>query len=111
MCIRDRGLEVAFVPHVAQWFQGISHTISIPIKKNSLSSEQIKALYTEFYANEKLVHVADDIPLVKDVSGTHGVVVGGFKVNDAKDRVVVCATIDNLLKGAATQCLQNIPWP
>ncbi|CAH01407.1 bifunctional acetylglutamate kinase/N-acetyl-gamma-glutamyl-phosphate reductase [Kluyveromyces lactis] len=102
------GLEVAFVPHVAQWFQGISHTISIPIKKNSLSSEQIKALYTEFYANEKLVHVADDIPLVKDVSGTHGVVVGGFKVNDAKDRVVVCATIDNLLKGAATQCLQNI---
>ena len=105
------GLEVAFVPHVAQWFQGISHTISIPIKKNSLSSEQIKALYTEFYANEKLVHVADDIPLVKDVSGTHGVVVGGFKVNDAKDRVVVCATIDNLLKGAATQCLQNIPWP
>ncbi|QEU59987.1 Arg5,6 [Kluyveromyces lactis] len=102
------GLEVAFVPHVAQWFQGISHTISIPIQKNSLSSEQIKALYTEFYANEKLVHVADDIPLVKDVSGTHGVVVGGFKVNDAKDRVVVCATIDNLLKGAATQCLQNI---
>ncbi|KAL2711105.1 Acetylglutamate kinase [Kluyveromyces marxianus] len=102
------GLEVAFIPHVAQWFQGISHTISIPIKKNSLTSEQIKTLYQEFYANEKLVHVADDIPLVKDVSGTHGVVVGGFKVNDAGDRVVVCATIDNLLKGAATQCLQNI---
>ncbi|CDO93083.1 unnamed protein product [Kluyveromyces dobzhanskii CBS 2104] len=102
------GLDVAFVPHVAQWFQGISHTISIPIKKGSLSSDQVKTLYTDFYANEKLVHVAGDIPLVKDVSGTHGVVVGGFKVNDAGDRVVVCATIDNLLKGAATQCLQNI---
>lgn len=102
------GLEVAFVPHVAQWFQGISHTISIPIKKDSLTSEQIKHIYKEFYQNEKLVRVLDDIPLVKDISGTHGVVVGGFKVNDAKDRVVVCATIDNLLKGAATQCLQNI---
>lgn len=102
------GLEVAFVPHVAQWFQGISHTISIPIKKNSLTSEQIRNMYRTFYENERLVHIADDIPLVKDISGTHGVVVGGFKVNDAQDRVVICATIDNLLKGAATQCLQNI---
>lgn len=102
------GLEVAFTPHVAQWFQGISHTISIPIKKGSLTSEQIRKLYKEFYNNELLVHIDEDIPLVKNISGTHGVAVGGFKVNDAQDRVVVCATIDNLLKGAATQCLQNI---
>lgn len=102
------GLEVAFTPHVAQWFQGISHTISIPIKKGSLTSEQIRKLYKEFYNNELLVHIDEDIPLVKNISGTHGIAVGGFKVNDAQDRVVVCATIDNLLKGAATQCLQNI---
>ncbi|SCU85975.1 LADA_0D11276g1_1 [Lachancea dasiensis] len=102
------GRDVAFVPHVAQWFQGISHTISIPIKKGVLTSEDIKALYEKFYANERLVNIADDIPLVKNISGTHGVLVGGFKVNDNQDRVVVCATIDNLLKGAATQCLQNI---
>ncbi|SCV99891.1 LAFE_0B04786g1_1 [Lachancea fermentati] len=102
------GLEVAFVPHVAQWFQGISHTISIPIKKGSLTSKEVRSLYEKFYQGEKLVHIAEDIPLVKNISGTHGVLVGGFKVNDAQDRVVVCATIDNLLKGAATQCLQNI---
>ncbi|SCU82588.1 LANO_0B06832g1_1 [Lachancea nothofagi CBS 11611] len=102
------GREVAFIPHVAQWFQGISHTISIPIKSGSLSSQEIKKMYEKFYANERLVNVADDVPLVKNISGTHGVLIGGFKVNDAKDRVVVCAAIDNLLKGAATQCLQNI---
>lgn len=102
------GHEVAFIPHVGQWFQGISLTVSIPIKKGSLSSDDIYAIYKKFYSGEELVHIADDIPLVKDISGTHGVVIGGFKVNDAQDRVVICATIDNLLKGAATQCLQNI---
>lgn len=102
------GHEVAFVPHVGQWFQGISLTVSVPIKQGSLTSEDVSALYKKFYKGERLIHIADDIPLVKDISGTHGVVVGGFKVNESKDRVVLCATIDNLLKGAATQCLQNI---
>lgn len=102
------GREIAFIPHVGQWFQGISLTVSIPIKKGSLTAEQIKDIYKTFYEGEELVHISEDVPLVKDISGTHGVVIGGFKVNDAQDRVVVCATIDNLLKGAATQCLQNI---
>lgn len=102
------GHQVAFMPHVGQWFQGISLTVSIPIKKGSLTSEQVEQLYKNFYAGEKLVKVQKDIPLVKDISGTHGVVIGGFKVNDAGDRVVVCATIDNLLKGAATQAVQNM---
>lgn len=102
------GHKVAFIPHVGQWFQGISLTVSVPIKKGSLSLDEIRQLYRDFYKNEKLVHVIDDIPLVKDIEGTHGVVIGGFKLNNAQDRVVVCATIDNLLKGAATQCLQNI---
>ncbi|SCU92407.1 LAMI_0E10242g1_1 [Lachancea mirantina] len=100
--------EVAFIPHVAQWFQGISLTVSIPIKQDSLTVEQVQQLYEDFYAGEELVHVTEAVPLVKDVAGTHGVLIGGFKVNDAKNRVVVCAVIDNLLKGAATQCLQNI---
>ncbi|GAV53067.1 hypothetical protein ZYGR_0AI03490 [Zygosaccharomyces rouxii] len=100
--------EVAFVPHVAQWFQGISLSVSVPIKKGSLTSESALELYQNFYKGEKLVHVQKEIPLVRDISGTHGVSIGGFKVNDQGDRVVVCGTIDNLLKGAATQCLQNM---
>lgn len=103
------GHEVAFIPHVGQWFQGISLTISIPIKKGSLTSfDQIKKIYDDFYKGETLVKIIDDIPLVKDIKETHGVVIGGFKLNDAGDRVVVCATIDNLLKGAATQAIQNM---
>lgn len=102
------GLQVAFTPHVAQWFQGISHTINIPIKKGSLTSREIRNIYQDRYQGEKLITISGEAPLVKDISGKHGVVVGGFAVNSNEDRVVIVATIDNLLKGAATQCLQNI---
>ncbi|TVY20879.1 Mitochondrial protein arg-6 [Lachnellula arida] len=101
------GVEVAFVPHVAVWFQGIHHTISIPLKQ-SMTSRDIRQLYQERYAGEKLIKVSGEPPSVKAISGKHGVEVGGFGVHSSGKRVVVCATIDNLLKGAATQCLQNM---
>ncbi|KAI9805023.1 MAG: Protein arg-6, mitochondrial [Piccolia ochrophora] len=101
------GLEVAFVPHVAVWFQGIHHTISVPLK-SEMTSRDVRALFQDRYAGEKLVKVIGEPPLVKAISGKHGVEIGGFGVHSSGTRVVVCATIDNLLKGAATQCLQNM---
>lgn len=102
------GLQVGFVPHVAQWFQGISHTISIPIKQGSITSRDIRNIYQDRYQGEQLITISGEAPLVKDITGKHGVVIGGFALNSREDRVVIVATIDNLLKGAATQCLQNI---
>lgn len=104
---RQLGTQIAFTPHVAQWFQGITHTISIPLK-TKLTSREIRNLYQDRYAGEKLIHVTGESPLVRDISGKHGVIIGGFGVSSRQDRVVIVATIDNLLKGAATQCLQNI---
>ncbi|PQE32878.1 acetylglutamate kinase protein [Rutstroemia sp. NJR-2017a WRK4] len=101
------GTSVAFIPHVAVWFQGIHHTISIPLKEK-MTSRDIRQLYQERYAGERLVKVIGEPPLVKAISGKHGVEIGGFAVHSSGKRVVVCATIDNLLKGAATQCLQNM---
>jgi N-acetyl-gamma-glutamyl-phosphate reductase/acetylglutamate kinase len=104
---RQLGRNIAFTPHVAQWFQGITHTINIPLKEK-LTSRDIRNLYQDRYAGEKLITVTGEAPLVRDISLKHGVVIGGFGVNKAQDRVVIIVTIDNLLKGAATQCLQNI---
>ncbi|KAL6928382.1 Protein arg5,6, mitochondrial [Hanseniaspora valbyensis] len=107
------GQQVAFIPHVGQWFQGISLTVSIPLKNkenNQYTSESIAQIYKDFYKNEpliKVLNVGQEVT-VKNIGGYHGVVIGGFKVNTAGDRVVVTTMIDNLLKGAATQCLQNI---
>lgn len=102
------GLQVGFMPHVAQWFQGISHTISIPIKQGSITSRDIRNIYQERYQGEQLITISGEAPLVRDIAGKHGVVIGGFALNSQENRLVVVATIDNLLKGAATQCLQNI---
>ncbi|KAI1335302.1 Aspartate/glutamate/uridylate kinase [Xylariaceae sp. FL0016] len=104
---RQLGVDVAFVPHVAVWFQGISHTITIPLNK-TMTSRDIRQIYQDRYAGEKLVKVIGEAPLVKAISGKHGVEIGGFAVHSSGKRVVICATIDNLLKGAATQCLQNM---
>lgn len=72
-----------------------------------MTSRDIRNIFQERYAGEKLVKVVGEAPLVKDIAGRHGVEVGGFGVHSSGKRVVVCATIDNLLKGAATQCLRK----
>lgn len=74
-----------------------------------MTSRDIRNLYQDRYAGEKLVKITGEAPLVKDIAGRHGVEIGGFAVHSSGKRVVVCATIDNLLKGAATQCLRKIP--
>lgn len=73
-----------------------------------MSSRDIRALYQDRYAGEKLIKITGESPLVKNIAGKHGIEVGGFGVHSSGRRVVVNVTIDNLLKGAATQCLQNI---
>ncbi|SNX82317.1 probable ARG6 - n-acetyl-gamma-glutamyl-phosphate reductase [Melanopsichium pennsylvanicum] len=100
-------VKVAFIPHVAPWFQGIIGTLSAPLKKK-MTSKQIKDLYQDFFRDEKLVKVQDKVPEIKDIQFQHGLKIGGFQVHSDGNRVVVVGVIDNLLKGAATQCLQNL---
>ncbi|KAH6686159.1 putative acetylglutamate kinase [Plectosphaerella plurivora] len=97
----------AFIPHVASWFRGIQLTINVPLAKE-MTSRDIRHIYQERYAGEKLVKVIGEAPYVKSIQNKHGVEIGGFAVDETGKRVVICVTIDNLLKGAATQCLQNI---
>lgn len=99
--------NVAFIPHVGSWFQGISLTISVPLNGKQ-SIESINQIFKETYQNEKLIKVIDEIPEVKDIAGKHHIEIGGFTLSPLCDRLVYTTTIDNLLKGAATQALQNI---
>lgn len=100
--------KVAFVPHIAPWFSGIICTLSFPLSSTSLSAKDIRDLYASQYANERLVRLKDDWKVVElsDVQGKQGWVVGGWGVHSEGGRVVVTGGLDNLLKGAATQCLQ-----
>lgn len=103
------GTAVGFIPHVASWFRGIHHTINIPLNK-TMTSRDIRQIYQDRYAGEKLVKVVGEPPLVRNIMDKHGVEIGGFAVHSSGKRVVVCASIDNLNKGAATQCLRKYPY-
>lgn len=95
---------VRFMPHVAAFFRGIALTIDCELSA-ARTAEELLARFRARYADEPLVAVQAEPPLVRDAVGKHGVTVGGFAC--AGRRAVVVATIDNLLKGAASQALQN----
>ncbi|KAK4634910.1 hypothetical protein CLAFUW4_00682 [Fulvia fulva] len=101
------GREIGFIPHVAVWFQGIHHTISLPLAEK-MASRDVRQLYQDRYDKEKLIKITGESPQVKHIAGKHGVEIGGFAVHSSGKRAVINVTIDNLLKGAATQCLQNM---
>ena len=101
------GFPVEFMPHVAPHFRGITLTINLWLSQ-PLSVEQVKARYLASYQQEPLVEVVDQAPWVSRIAGRNGVQIGGFTLAPGGKRVVVVATIDNLLKGAATQALQNL---
>jgi N-acetyl-gamma-glutamyl-phosphate reductase len=103
---RHLGMPVEFMPHVAPHFRGITMTVNLWLRE-AMAADRIKALYRECYANEPLIHIVDAAPWVSRIANRNGVEIGGFTVAPGGKRVVVVATLDNLLKGAATQALQN----
>jgi len=100
--------DVRFMPHVAEFFRGISVTISATLQE-PVNETALQDRFSEFYANEHLIDITSEFPEVRDVVGKPGALIGGFTV-DQRDtrRVCLVACLDNLLKGAASQALQNI---
>lgn len=104
---RHLGVPVEFMPHVAPHFRGITMTVNLWLQQ-AAKVDDIRALYRERYANEPLIRVLDEAPWVSRIAGRHGVEIGGFTLAPGGKRLVVVATLDNLLKGAATQAMQNL---
>ncbi len=102
---RHLGCAVHFMPHVAAFFRGISLTIALPLARPETAASLL-ARYREAYAGEPLVRVTAEIPEVQAAAGRCDVAIGGFAASGA--HAVVVVTLDNLLKGAASQALQNI---
>jgi N-acetyl-gamma-glutamyl-phosphate reductase len=101
------GVPVEFMPHVAPHFRGLTVTSNLYLAR-PLKRDEVTARFRHAYDAEPLVHVLEDAPWVSHVAGKHHAEIGGFAVAADGRRVVVVATLDNLLKGAATQAMQNI---
>jgi N-acetyl-gamma-glutamyl-phosphate reductase len=104
---RHLGIPVEFMPHVAPHFRGLTVTTNLYLSRPH-KREDVQALFQRAYAGEQLVRLLDESPWVSQIAGKHHVEIGGFAMSADGKRVVVVATLDNLLKGAATQAMQNI---
>ncbi len=104
---RHLGLPVEFMPHVAPHFRGITMTVNLWLDR-AMTADAIRQRYRERFAQEPLIRVVEEAPWVSGVAHRHHAEVGGFAVAPGGKRVVVVATLDNLLKGAATQAMQNL---
>lgn len=103
--MRHVGFPVSLLPHVAPHFRGIALTVHLPLQ-NVMTSAEIRMLYEDNYVGEALIRVMDEPPWVSRIAGKHHAEVGGFATAGLRAALVV--TLDNLLKGAATQAMQNL---
>ena len=101
------GHAVEFMPHVAPHFRGLTITANLHLRE-PMAPGAVRALYLDRYVDEPLVDIVGEAPWVSRIAGRHHVEIGGFALSEDGRRLVVVATEDNLLKGAATQAVQNL---
>jgi N-acetyl-gamma-glutamyl-phosphate reductase common form len=99
--------EILFTPHVGNFFRGIMMTGNF-ILSQSMSADEIYNLFVNHYQSEQLICIQPELPNLQDVQNTSNVIMGGFAVDQEINRLTFCCALDNLLKGAATQTVQNL---
>ena len=104
-------VKVSFTPHLVPVNRGIqttSHSF-LNDKNTDITPEEIRKLYEKEYGNEYFIKIMDDseIPHLSSVRGSNFVHIGGFEI-DETGRVVMLSCIDNLVKGASGQAIQNM---
>ena len=99
---------INFTPHLIPMNRGILVTAYASLTKD-VSYEEVKAVYDKYYENETFVRVLDkDVcPQTKCVEGSNYVDVN-FKIDPRTHRVIMMGAMDNLVKGAAGQAVQNM---
>ena len=97
-----------FTPHLVPMNRGILATEYAKLKKD-VSWEEVKAIYDKYYGDEKFIRVLDKgiCPETKWVEGSNYVDIG-FQIDPRTKRIIMMGAIDNLVKGAAGQAVQNM---
>ncbi|HDO21666.1 MAG TPA: N-acetyl-gamma-glutamyl-phosphate reductase [Nitrospirae bacterium] len=106
--VGKKDIKVNFTPHLLPVNRGLLSTIYVKPLKNS-DTETILNLYKKTYAGEPFVKVLDKgiFPNINSVKGTNFCEIG-LKVDSRTDTLIIVTAIDNLVKGAAGQAIQNM---
>ena len=106
-CGRD-DLKLIFTPHLVPMNRGILVTAYANLKEK-VDYDTVRTAYDKYYANERFIRVLDkDVcPETRWVEGSNYVDVN-FKIDERTNRVIAMGALDNLVKGAAGQAVQNM---
>lgn len=106
--LAGKKVKVTFVPHLLPVNRGILETIYVKkSKKSKVKSKNLVQLYKKFYKKEPFVRIKaeGEFPRLKDVVGTNFCDIG---IKDNSDSLIIISAIDNLVKGASGQAVQNM---
>jgi len=100
-------VSLTFVPHLIPTNRGIYSSIYAPLKA-VISTADVIGIYKKFYANAPFIRIIEkDPPEIKNVLGTNYCDIG-FTIDKENNMLVILSVIDNLMKGAAGQAVQNM---
>ena len=105
-------MVINFTPHLVPMNRGIlatEYAKLMPQNGKMPTSEEIRAAYEKYYGNEKFIRILNDgvYPETRWVECSNYVDIG-FKIDERTNRVIMMGAIDNLVKGAAGQAVQNM---
>jgi N-acetyl-gamma-glutamyl-phosphate reductase len=101
-------VSITFVPHLVPMSRGMLTTLYTTPKK-SVGPDDIRACLSSYYAGRHFVRLCSDnkVPDTRTVRGTNFCDIG-FKLDASRNRLILISAIDNLVKGAAGQAVQNM---
>lgn len=104
--LTDENLKVQFTPHLLPVDRGILTTLyAHPTKP--IEEEQLREVYEKYYADAPFVRLRSQAPAIKEVRGSNYCDIF-VSYDDRTDMIIIISAIDNLVKGAAGQAVQNM---
>ena len=100
------GARVIFTPYLLPVNRGILTTIYLPLKR-SLSQGELQSVLSDQYQGEPFIRLIDTPPNLKDVKGSNYCDIAVFATEGGRTAILISA-IDNLVKGASGQAIQNM---
>ncbi len=106
--LAQREISVTFVPHLIPMDRGILSTLYVRLTRK-MKTDELLDVFQEVYRKEPFIriHPKGKLPNTKDVRGSNLCDIG-VTVSDSDDRAVIVTAIDNLVKGAAGEAVQNM---
>ncbi len=104
--LAKKDIKITFTPHLLPIQRGILSTVYATLNLR-MTKREIFELYRKFYDECAFVRIKDDIPSLNNIKGTNFCDIG-FEIDERSNRIVIVSVIDNMIKGASGQAVQNM---